>query len=224
MTKAIGYVRVSTEEQAREGVSLAAQESRIRMFAGLYGIELVRVVIDAGQSAKTLNRPGLQDALQGLEAGEAEALLIAKLDRLTRSVADWGTLIDRYFTRRYELLSVDDKMDTRTAAGRLVLNVLISVAQWEREAIGERTAAALAHKRSRGEHVGRAPFGFRIEGSKLARVEEEARAIALIIERRGQGHALRAIADELNQQGIATQRGGRWAPQTVKNILDRVAT
>lgn len=221
--KAIGYVRVSTEEQAREGVSIAAQEAKLRAYASLYDLELVDVVIDAGVSAKSLDRPGLQAALARIDAGEAEGLVIAKLDRLTRSVGDWSTLIDGWFGKRAALLSVGDQIDTRTAAGRLVLNVLVSVAQWEREAIGERTAAALAHKKAQGEHVGAPAYGFRVEGVGLAEVADELEAVCVMQELRAAGATLQAIADELNARGIATKRGGRWYPTTVKNILARPA-
>lgn len=221
--KAIAYVRVSTEEQAREGVSLAAQEAKIRAYAELYDLELVDVVIDAGVSAKTLKRPGLQQALAALESGEAEAIIIAKLDRLTRSVADWNTLIERYFGKTYALLSVADQIDTRTAAGRLVLNVLVSVAQWEREAIGERTAAALEQKKAQGEHIGGVAFGYRVEGTELVQVEAEIKAIELAKELRGQGWTLQAIAEELNRQGIPTKRGGKWQHVQVKRIIERGA-
>lgn len=126
----IGYTRVSTEEQAREGVSLAAQEAKLRAYAELYELDLVEVVIDAGQSAKTLARPGLQAALAGLEGGRAQGLVVAKLDRLTRSVRDLGTLLETYFKSRFNLLSVADQVDTRSAAGRFVLSLLTSVAEW----------------------------------------------------------------------------------------------
>ncbi len=217
--KAIGYIRVSTQEQATEGFSLAAQEQKIRAYADLYNVDLVDIVADAGVSAKSLDRPGLAAALSRLEAGEAEALVILKLDRLTRSVADWNDLIDRFFGKAVALMSVSDQIDTRTAGGRLVLNVLVSVAQWEREAIGERTAAALAEKKRQGEHVGRPGYGFEIREGKLAEVKGEALVVARITELRAAGHTLQAIADTLNAEGIATKRGGRWAPQTIKNLL-----
>jgi site-specific DNA recombinase len=218
--KAVGYIRVSTEEQAREGVSLGAQEAKIRAYCDLYELELVRVVVDAGVSAKTLNRPGLVDAMAMLDTGEAEALVIAKLDRLTRSVTDWGVLIEKYFAKKCALLSVADQIDTRTAAGRLVLNVLVSVSQWEREAIGERTSTALAHKKAIGEHVGSPAFGFRVEGVELVAVDVEIAAIELVKKLRADGMTLQAVADELNARSIATKRGGRWHPTTVKNVLE----
>jgi len=223
MTKAIGYIRVSTNEQGQDGHSLGAQRAKIEAYAALYELELIEVIEDAGVSAKTLNRPGLQRALEMLATGEADALIIFKLDRLTRSVADWATLIDSHFKGNSALLSVSDQIDTRTAAGRLVLNVLISVAQWEREAIGERTSVALRHKQSKGEHVGSAPYGFKMTDKKLERVETEHEAIALIQEMRAAGKTLQQVADVLNSQGIATQRGGKWHPTTVKNVLGKVA-
>lgn len=141
-TRAVAYVRVSTEKQADAGQSLEAQQAKLAAYASLYELELVEVVVDAGVSAKTLNRPGLQRALAMLESGAADALVVVKLDRLTRSVRDLGELVEGVFAEKgAALLSVSEQIDTRSAAGRLVLNVLASVSQWEREAIGERTAA-----------------------------------------------------------------------------------
>src|SRR5271155_867839 len=98
--KVIGYTRVSTDEQAATGVSLATQAEKVNAYARLYGLEIVETIEDAGQSAKSLKRPGLQRALELLKAGHADGLLIAKLDRLSRSVKDWNALIDRYFGER----------------------------------------------------------------------------------------------------------------------------
>lgn len=221
--RAVGYVRVSSEEQAKEGVSLAAQEAKIRSYCELYGVEITEVVHDAGQSAKSLNRPGLQKALAMLEAGDAEALVIVKLDRLTRSIADWATLIDLYFAKRFALLSVTDQINTCTAAGRMVLNVIVSIGQWEREAIGERTAAALAHLKAQGKHVGSVPFGFELQAGQLVQAASEAEVIVAARRMRAEGATLQAIADELNGRMIPTRRGGCWHPTTVRNILGRAA-
>jgi len=210
--KVIGYVRVSTEEQASQGVSLAAQEEKIRQYASLYDLELVDVIHDPGASAKSLKRPGLQQALSLLEAGQAEGLVIAKLDRLTRSVADWSSLIAGYFSK-HSLLSVSDQIDTRTAAGRLVLNVLVSCAQWEREAIGERTKTALQYKKSQGVKLG---------GPSLGESEEELETLRFVKELRGQGLTLTAITAKLNAEGYKTKRGGKWYPGTVKYLLDKI--
>lgn len=206
--KVVGYVRVSTQEQATEGVSLEAQEAKLRAYAQLYELDLVEVVIDAGESAKTLDRPGLQQVLGALDAGQAEGVLVAKLDRLTRSVRDLGALLEGYFGTRFALLSVADQVDTRTAGGRLVLNILTSVAQWEREAIGERTRIALAHKKAQGVKLGAPAFADQV-------------AIARMRELRAEGLTLRAIAAQLTAEGHASQKGGPWHPSSVADILRR---
>ena len=208
------------------GVSLAAQESKVRAFAALHDLELVEVIVDAGESAKSLKRPGLQRALAMLKRGDASGMIVAKLDRLSRSVGDWNDLIDGYFGERAgkSLMSVADSIDTRTAAGRLVMNVLMSVAQWEREAIGERTRDALAHKKSKGERVGQPPFGHKtVDGVTLVEDATEQEAIGLVEELRARGLSCRAIAAEMNARGIQTKGNKRWHETTVRRVLARTA-
>src|SRR2546428_9174307 len=148
-TRTVVYCRVSTDKQADRGVSLDAEQTKAKAYAELYDLDVVEMVIDAGASAKTLDRPGLKRALDLLKAGKADALLVVKLDRLTRSVADLGKLVERYFAPgKAALLSVGEQIDTRSAAGRLVLNVLASVSPWDREAFREPHSAASQVKRS----------------------------------------------------------------------------
>jgi DNA invertase Pin-like site-specific DNA recombinase len=228
----IGYVRVSTEDQASNGVSLEAQRKKLEAYVELYDSgELVDLVIDEGQSAKTLKRPGLQRALAMLETGKADGILIVKLDRLTRSVRDLGELLDRYFGEgKFALLSVADHIDTRTAGGRLVLNVLTSVAQWEREAIGERTKAALEHLRdAEGVALGGEALGWtRIEktdanGRRIVRkIRSEAATVARIRDLHAAGKSLRDIAAVLTAEGHPTKRGGRWQAETVAKVVRRL--
>ncbi len=210
--RAVAYLRVSTDKQAEFGVSLEAQREKVAAYGNLYEHELVEIIVDAGESAKSLERPGLQRALEMLRGGKAEALLVVKLDRLTRSVRDLGELVEKYFAGgKWTLLSVGEQIDTRSAAGRLVLNVLGAVSAWEREAIGERTAAALQHKASRGEYTGgRVPYGWRLaaDGLHLERVRSELAVVEEARRLRGQGLSLRGVADELGGKGIRS-RGGR---------------
>ncbi len=218
--KAIGYVRVSTEQQASDGVSLQAQREKIEAFARLYDYELVAIVEDAGASAKTLERDGLREVLSRLESGEAAALIVAKLDRLTRSVADLAALIEEYFDR-FSLVSVGEQIDTSTAAGRLVLNVLMSVAQWEREAIGERTRAALQHKKAQGQRIGSIPYGSRLgaDGATLQENTEEQAIIRAVLEFDAAGLSRCRIGAQLTAHGYRPRGGGVWHHQTIKNIL-----
>jgi len=222
-TRTVVYCRVSLDKQAEKGVSLDAQQAKAKAYAELYDLDIVEVVIDAGVSAKTLARPGLERALGMLKAGKAEALLVVKLDRLTRSVADLGRLVERYFAPgKAALLSVGEQIDTRSAAGRLVLNVLASVSQWEREAIGERTSAALQHKASQGEYIGGdAPYGYRLapDGERL---EPHPPEQALLVEARRlrkAGLSLRAIARKLEARGFRTRTGRPFAPVQVQRMV-----
>ena len=220
-TRAIAYVRVSTDKQAEHGVSLDAQRAKLDAYAALYDLDLVAVEVDAA-SACDLDRPALTRALADLRAGRADALLVVKLDRLTRSVRDLGELVDRCGREGWALLSVGDAIDTRTAAGRLVLNVLASVAQWEREAIGERTAAAMRWKREAGEYTGGAVrYGFRLaaDGRTLEADEAEQAVVAAAVELRAAGLSLRAVGDALAARGLMPRTGKRWHAETVKAVL-----
>jgi DNA invertase Pin-like site-specific DNA recombinase len=212
---------VSTEKQADAGQSLEAQRAKVEAYASLYDLELVEVVVDAGVSAKSLSRPGLERALAMLKSGEADALLVVKLDRLTRSVRDLGELVERYFASgKSALLSVSEQIDTRSAAGRLVLNVLASVSQWEREAIGERTAAVMQFKAAQGEYTGgKAPYGFRVEAGELVAVEGEREVVEAARKAKASGLSLRAIARELGARGFVTRTGKAFAPVQVSRLV-----
>jgi len=228
--KTILYCRVSTADQSDHGVSLDAQRAKLTAYADLYGLEVAEVISDAGESAKSLNRPGLQRALAMLKSGQADGLAILKLDRLTRSVADWQTLIDDHFGERKgkQLFSVNDSIDTRTAAGRLVLNVLLSVAQWEREATAERTRDSLQYKIRNRQRVGKVLYGFDLasDGKTLVANAAEQATIRLMRELQSDGYSSRKIAAELSRRGILTKQGlPAWTHTAVAYILkqDRTA-
>src|SRR5215471_17073257 len=162
--RAIGYVRVSTDRQADQGVSLESQESKIRAMATVQGAEIAELIVDGGESGRDLRRPGMERLLQLVDERKVETVIIAKLDRLTRSVKDLAELLERFQRRDVSLVSVAESLDTGSAAGRLVINIMTAVSQWEREAIGERTREALRHKRSKGQRVGNVAYGFRLAG------------------------------------------------------------
>lgn len=221
-TRAVAYVRVSTEKQADQGVSLDAQQAKVAAYAALYDLELVEVIVDAGVSAKSLDRPGLRRALGALDSGAANALLVVKLDRLTRSVRDLGDLVERYFAEgRAALLSVGEQIDTRTAAGRLVLNVLASVSQWEREVIGERTSAAMLHKSASGGFVGGVPpYGWKAgDNGQLVEVAEEQAVLAAAASLRRAGLSLRQVSRELAVRGFVSRSGLPFAATQVARMV-----
>jgi site-specific DNA recombinase len=221
-TRTVAYLRVSTDKQADRGVSLDAQRAKVAAYAELYDLDLVEVIVDAGVSAKTIDRLGLTRALGMLRAGTADALLVVKLDRLTRSVRDLGELVERYFASgEVALLSVGEQIDTRSAAGRLVLNVLASVSQWEREAIGERTSAAMQHMASVGEYTGgEAPYGFRLrDNGTLEENADEQRAIVEARRLRDAGLSLRAVARELDTASLRSRTGRPFAAVQIQRML-----
>ena len=225
MKKAIGYIRVSTADQADSGLSLQYQEAKIRAYAEAMDIELIDVVADAGYSAKTLNRPQIQSIIGMITSQAIDAVVILKLDRLTRSVRDLGAVVELIEKNNIALVSVQDSINTSTAAGRLVLNVIGSVAQWESEAIGERTKAAMGVKKAAGQRVGTIPYGFTLAADGVTLIENEAEqnALKLIRQLRSKGLSFRKIGAELARRGIATKKGGAWAATTIKQLCEVTA-
>ncbi len=158
---AIGYVRVSSTEQAQEGVSLEVQKEKLRAYCKSHRIRLLDIKVDEGISGGTIERPGLQAALWALERGHANTLVVTKLDRLTRSVKDLCSLVDRFFSHeQFHLLSLCGMINTHNAAGRMMMLNLANYAQFERELVRERTQEAMNHLKSQGVALGQARFGF----------------------------------------------------------------
>jgi len=218
MTKAIAYIRVSTTKQAEQGHSLEAQKAKIEAYAELYDLSVVKTVVEA-ESAKSLNREGLQEALADLKAGKAEALIVVKLDRLTRSVADLGVLVEKHFNKS-ALLSVSEQIDTRSAGGRLVLNVLASVSQWEREAIGERTKAVKQNMKANGLYNGgHVPYGKMLVQGVLVNNESEQAIIREANKLREQGCSLRTIATLFSQKGYKTRKDTNFSHTLVSRMV-----
>lgn len=219
--RTIGYVRVSTDKQADRGVSLGAQAEKIRAMAVVHGAELVDIIVEAGESAKNLNRPGMTRLLHQVESRQLEIVIISKLDRLTRSVKDLCILLERFERRGVALISVAESLDTSSAAGRLVLNIMTAVSQWEREAIGERTRDAMRHKRNQGQRVGNIAYGYRLANDEQhLEPDEKEQAVLAHIRARRERTTLRALAAELNTQGFRTRRGSPWRHEYVKRIAD----
>lgn len=223
---AVGYARVSTDKQAEFGVSLDAQVEKIRAIAVVQGATIADVVVDGGESAKDLKRPGMQRVMELVDAGAVQAVIIAKLDRLTRSVKDLGLLLERFEKRKVALISVAESLDTSSASGRLVITIMTAVSQWEREAIGERTREALRHKQTQGERTGSVPYGFRLcaDGVHVEPDADEQATLAHIRALRDEGRTLRGIAAALNERGLRTRRGSAWRHTYIASHLGRTTS
>jgi DNA invertase Pin-like site-specific DNA recombinase len=228
--KTIGYARVSTNEQGNNGVSLEAQAVKIRQQAGLLDLADVEVISEIG-SGSCMEREGLQRLIGLIAARQVSTIIVAKLDRLTRSVRDLWTLLDLFDKYKVSLVSVADALNTSTASGRMVISIMMTVSQWEREAIGERTRDAMQHLRKTGFPTGTAPYGWqaqpRTAEERDARVRKplvedirEQGLINLVKAYRQAGESLPGIARLLNEAGHRTRRGGEWSHQGVANILD----
>jgi DNA invertase Pin-like site-specific DNA recombinase len=205
--RVLAYLRVSTEEQALSGLGLADQRKVIEQEAAHRNWSNVEFVVDEGYSAKSLARPGIHAALEQLSRGQAGVLVVSKLDRLSRSLLDFAGLMDRAKREGWRLVVLDLALDTTTASGALMANVMASFAEYERRLIADRTSAALQAKKAQGARLGRP----RVTSSDvLERVREE----------RAAGGSLRVIADGLNQRGVLPSQGGkRWYASTVASVL-----
>jgi DNA invertase Pin-like site-specific DNA recombinase len=203
----IGYLRVSTREQGESGAGLSAQRSAISAEAVRRGWTVVWIE-DRGESGKSMKRAGIADALRLLKRKECAVLVVAKLDRLSRSVHDFAGLLKLSRRQKWGVVALDLGVDTTTPTGRLVANVMMSVAEWEREVIAARTRDALAERRAAGVRLGR------------ERVVDSA-VVARIMCDTAEGWQPGAIARRLDADGIATPAGGRrWYVSTVSRIIE----
>lgn len=223
--KAIAYIRVSTIEQASEGVSLAAQEERIKAYCTIQGLELVKVIRDEGVSASKplAERQGGQELLKATGKGNIRHIVAVKLDRLFRDAEDALHQTKAWDAKNIALHLVDmggQSVNTATAMGRYFLTMMAAFAELERNLIAERTATALAHKKANKEVYSPTPLGYNREGNALVENEQELQAVRFIREQRKAGLSLREIASRLNEAGIPTKKGGKWYASTVKYILE----
>jgi len=226
METAIGYVRVSTVEQASEGVSLEAQQRAVEAYCAMKGLQLLDVVVDAGVSAgKALaTREGGARIVSALASRKASHVIAYKLDRLFRDAADCLEQTAQWDKKSVALHLVDmggQAIDTSTAMGRFFLTVIAGAAEMERNLIRERTRAALAHKREKGERIsGKAPFGYRFVDGMVVECEREQRAYQLIVEMRRDGWTQQRIANELAARGAVNREGNAITRRTVGKILN----
>jgi DNA invertase Pin-like site-specific DNA recombinase len=202
----VGYVRVSTDEQAVSGLGLAAQRAAIEAECARRGWALVAIHEDA-LSGKNLDRPGMAAALAAVESDAASTIVVAKLDRLSRSLVDFASLMARAQAGQWNLIALDLGIDLATPAGEFLSNVMASAAQWERRVIGQRTRDALAVKRAQGVRLGRPQM---ISADLVARIRAAHKA----------GTGWSALARQLNDEGVPTAHGGtRWYPSTVRAVV-----
>lgn len=223
MKQAIGYIRVSTEQQADEGVSLEAQKSKIKSWCDLNDYKLIAIYEDAGISGAVQidKRPGLLSAMAEVKNCNADALIVVKRDRLARDRMVAGMVEQIVSKQGAKVLTTDGGGNGDTAEDMLMRGMQDLFAEYERLLISFRTKTALAHKKANGEKYAPVPFGYKEIEGKLEAVKKETQLVAEIISRRAAGATLRSIADWLNDKGIIGKQGGKWHASSVSYVLKR---
>jgi site-specific DNA recombinase len=224
---AVGYVRVSTNKQ---DISREAQEAQIRAMAVVKSWDLAEVIVDFDEFSGDLERPGVERVLEMVKNKQVSAVIITKLDRLTRSTRDCILLIDLFNKKKVTLVSLAESLDTKSSMGRFFVRMIASLAELERETIGDRTRTGMGHLKSIGMPVGPAPYGWRAQGvnkhlplaQKQPLVEEPEEQTVLREARaaRNSGLSLREIAEHLNGCGYQTRKGTPWRFQYVARLLN----
>ena len=226
---AVGYVRVSITNREVLSSTLDAQRRRIDAQAIVSDVDLIEILSDDGHSAATLKRPAMTEIMARIDGGMVDMIIVAKLDRLTRSVKDLAMLLERLAKapragggKGVHLISCAESLDTSTATGRLVINIMASVSQWEREVISERTSAALQELRLQGRSTGTPRFGHTVdEDGNLVKDPDEQQILAEVTELRQAGESWQAVARTLTGQGIRTRTGGAFSRQGIRQIAKK---
>ena len=222
MRKAIGYIRVSTEQQVDEGVSLEAQKAKIVAWCKANDYDLANVYMDAGISGKSMDkRTGLADALKAVN--KDMVLVVYSLSRLARSTQDTLSIADGINKAGADLVSLTERIDTTGAMGKMMFTLMAAFNQLERDVTSERTKAALQHKKAKGEKYSTTPFGYEAIEGRLIEVKAEAQIVANIMQQRQTGSTLVEIATHLNASGIQGKKGGKWHASTVRYLINRQA-
>jgi DNA invertase Pin-like site-specific DNA recombinase len=218
----VGYVRVSTQEQASSGLGLAAQRAAVTALAARRSIDLGTIHADEGISGAepAERRPGLTAALDDLEEGDA--LLVAQPDRLGRDVPEGIRLLGELKARGVVLLCANGvSTEGDDDVSWLTMMLLLVLAEFQLRQGRTRTRSALAAKKARGERLGSTPFGYELDAEgELAPDLEQLRALGIMQRMRAEGETLRAICDRLDAEGLKPKRGARWHPQSVKTVLE----
>lgn len=220
---ALGYIRVSTEDQSLHGVSLEAQEHRVRSYCEALGYTLELTIREEGTSAKIplAKRPGGKQLFARIDQGGVRYVVVWKLDRLFRNASDALTVSDRMRAQGVELCFITESINTSTPQGQFFYTLTAAFAELERAMIAERTRYALQHKRSTGKVFGSTPLGYRREGDALFDDPRERALLTRLHRMHESGQSLRRIAAILNEEGMPTKQRGIWHASTVRHLLAR---
>ena len=217
--RAIGYASLNTINPQPTHLSLGDQERMIRDYARAHDMELVQICTEIKNTNNDLDHPQLEKVLKAAAKEEFDVLVIARLDRLTRNIRYLNAIIAEICVKYgVGLISIEEGLDTSADSGQLAINIIDIFTKWDSKRISDRTREIIARKRERGERVGHAPFGYTYQNKKLVEVPEEQRTVELICRKRDEGMSYHKIARLLNEESIASKRGGIWYAETVKTV------
>lgn len=218
----VGYVRVSSQEQADEGISLSAQRQKIKQWAELHDNSILGIYSDEGVSGTRTNRIGLQKALE-MACTNKSIFVVYSLSRFSRSTTDTLKFTTQLQKAGAELVSISEQIDTLSAAGKMIFRVLAVLNEFESDLGGERTKAALDYRRAKGLKTGGfTPYGYKVDKDKRLHFEpKEQQIIERIKAMRARGTNYHAIAKQLNNEGIKTKTGKKWYGNVIKGIIER---
>jgi len=219
MKKVAIYVRVSTEDQAKEGFSLDSQLEKLRSYCMARGWKIAGEYVDDGYSGRDVRRPAYQKMMN--EIDKWDILLVMKMDRIHRNSKNFMIMMEHLREEGKEFVSMTESLDTSTAMGRFVMDIIQRIAQLESEQIGERVYDGMRQKAKQGAGLlgSPSPFGYEYNNGKLVGVEKELKVVKKIFTDYAKGKSMEEIAEFLNKEGIKTKRGGRWDRKTVSRIL-----
>lgn len=215
----VAFCRVSTDGQ-RDNTSLETQERDIRDYCRMHGHELVEIISVAETAYDASKRTNFNKVLEVLEQGAADGLIVLKLDRFSRTVAQGIEVLKQFKDKGWELICVKDQIDTSSALGKAFFQLALVFSELERDQFMERSRAGWEAKKATGAYAsGQPPYGWRAERGQLVRDEQEQAVIRVVAQWNEAGHSLNSIARQLNAQGILTKNGKQWGPQQVKSVI-----
>lgn len=219
----IGYIRVSTQDQKENGVSLPDQRERIEGWCQSQGHELLKIYEENKSGSSIKNRTAFKEAIEATQKNMF--FVVVKLDRFSRSLSDTVTTANKLKNKGATLVSISESFDTQSPIGKVVFAILASFAEFERDVIVKRTTDALRYKKLKGERMGTIPFGYSVDedGKTLIQNEDEQHTILVIHTLRGQGYSMQKIANQLNKDGLLTSKGKQWKYQYINNVLKKTA-
>lgn len=213
------YARVSTEDQAKEGFSLDNQLEKLRSYCKARGWKIVGEYIDDGYSGRDIKRPAYQKMMEDID--KWDVLLVMKMDRIHRNSKNFMLMMEQLRQKNKEFVSMTESLDTSTAMGRFVMDIIQRIAQLESEQIGERVYDGMRQKAKQGVGLlgSPAPYGYRYENGRLVGIKEELDNVKEIYKMYLEGKSLQEIVDWFNEKGVKGKKGGKWDKKTISRIL-----